>query len=76
MCDFGDSLAFTWVMGGLARDYTVKPGVFDWLVGHWLEVAAETRMPIDPLLWKEAPIASTYPASIPTTCFSPACSLP
>jgi len=62
MCDFGDSLAFTWVMGGLARDYTVKPGVFDWLVGHWLEVAAETRMPIDPLLWKEAPIASTYPA--------------
>src|ERR671933_2047526 len=49
-------------MGGLARDYTSRKGVFDWLLAHWLEVAAETRMPIDPLLWKEAPIASTYPA--------------
>jgi protein-disulfide isomerase-like protein with CxxC motif len=62
MWEFGASLSFTWVMGGLARDYTSRKGVHDWLLGHWLEVAAETRMPIDPLLWKEAPIASTYPA--------------
>src|SRR4051794_24970481 len=62
MWEFGDSLSFTWVMGGLARDYTSRRGVFDWLLAHWLEVAAETRMPIDPLLWKEGPIASTYPA--------------
>jgi putative protein-disulfide isomerase len=62
MWDFGESLSFTWVMGGLARDYTSRRGVYDWLVGHWLEVASETRMPIDPLLWKEGPIASTYPA--------------
>jgi putative protein-disulfide isomerase len=62
MSEFGDSLSFTWVMGGLARDYTVRRDVYPWLLGHWLEVAVETRMPIDPLLWNEAPIASTYPA--------------
>lgn len=61
-CEFGESLSFTWVMGGLARDYTARRDVYPWLLGHWLEVAAETRMPIDPLLWDEAPIASTYPA--------------
>jgi putative protein-disulfide isomerase len=60
--EFGDSLSFTWVMGGLARDYTAHRDVYPWLVTHWLEVASETRMPIDPLLWKEGPIASTYPA--------------
>src|SRR4051794_19194275 len=62
MWEFGDSLSFTWVMGGLARDYTSRRGVYDWLLAHWLEVAVESRMPIDPLLWKEGPIASTYPA--------------
>jgi hypothetical protein len=62
MWEFGESLSFTWIMGGLARDYTSRRGVYDWLLGHWLEVAAETRMPIDPLLWKEGPIGSTYPA--------------
>jgi putative protein-disulfide isomerase len=62
MWDFGESLSFTWVMGGLARDYTSPRGVHDWLIRHWLEVASEARMPIDPLLWKEGPIASTYPA--------------
>ena len=62
MWEFGDSLSFTLVMGGLARDYTSRKGVYDWLLAHWLEVTAESRMPIDPLLWKEGPIASTYPA--------------
>jgi hypothetical protein len=62
MWEFGESLWFTWVMGGLARDYTSTRGVYEWLTAHWLEVASETRMPIDPLLWKEGPIASTYPA--------------
>jgi predicted DsbA family dithiol-disulfide isomerase len=62
MWEFGDGLSFTWVMGGLARDYTVTRDVNQWLLGHWLEVAAQTRMPIDPLLWTEGPIKSTYPA--------------
>ncbi|MEA2388714.1 MAG: putative protein-disulfide isomerase [Thermoleophilaceae bacterium] len=62
MWEFGESLSFTWVMGGLARDNTSKKGVYSWLLEHWLEVAAESRMPFDPLLWKEGPIASTYPS--------------
>lgn len=62
MWEFGDSLSFTWVMGGLSRDYTSSRGAYDWLLTHWLEVAVESRMPIDPLLWKEGPIGSTYPA--------------
>jgi putative protein-disulfide isomerase len=62
MWEFGESLSFTWVMGGLARDYTSSKGVYSWLLEHFVEVAAESRMPIDPLLWKEGPIASTYPA--------------
>jgi putative protein-disulfide isomerase len=62
MWEFGDSLSFTWIMGGLARDYTYARDVYPWLLAHWLEVASETRMPIDPLLWKEGPIATTYPA--------------
>ena len=64
MWEFGEGLSFTWVMGGLARDYTVTRDVYQWLLGHWLEVADRTRMPIDPLLWKEGPIKSTYPASM------------
>jgi hypothetical protein len=80
MVEFGDSLSFTYVMGGLARDYTSNyqdeaariggpgariggPGdVYGGLVMHWLDVAEEGGMPIDPRLWTEAPIASTYPA--------------
>ena len=62
MVEFGDSLEFTWVMGGLARDYTASRAIYPWLISHWLEVAAETRAPLDPLIWKESPIGSTYPA--------------
>jgi hypothetical protein len=62
MWEFGESLTFTWVMGGLARDYTSGRDIYPWLLQHWLEVASETRMPIDPLLWKESPIRTTYPA--------------
>src|SRR3954469_7172052 len=61
MVEFGDSLEWRLVMGGLGRDYK----------GHergallaWVADAAEVEMPIDPLLWKEAPISSTYPACI------------
>lgn len=71
--EFGDELRFRWVMGGLAREYGpdyrdeeagIGSGsdVFADLVAHWLDVAAETGMPIDPRLWRRNPIFSTYPA--------------
>jgi putative protein-disulfide isomerase len=75
--EFGDELEWTLVMGGLARDYTVPGGsdaaaeasgdgwdVYPWLLAHWLEVSAEGGMPCDPLLWRDAPLRSTYPACL------------
>jgi protein-disulfide isomerase-like protein with CxxC motif len=62
MVEFGEEVSWTYVMGGLARDYTSQDGVYPWLVRHWLDVADESRMPFDPRLWSEGPIGSTYPA--------------
>ena len=73
MWEFGDELRFSWVMGGLARQYGPDyrdaeggigsgPDCHADLMAQWLEVAAESGMPIDPRLWSKNPIASTYPA--------------
>jgi len=73
MWEFGNNLRWTYVMGGLARDFESgfedpaagiggAHGVYPGLVSHWLHVAAAGRMPCDPRLWLEAPISSTYPA--------------
>lgn len=73
MVEFGERLEWTWVMGGLARRYDQgyadaaagiggPAGPFPGLIVHWLDVADEGRMPLDPRLWSEGPIASTYPA--------------
>lgn len=59
MVEFGDSLRWSWVMVGLTREV---PKDTRGLSLHWLGVAQRSRMPIDPLLWKDAAIGSTYPA--------------
>jgi predicted DsbA family dithiol-disulfide isomerase len=59
--EFGDSLGWTLVMGGLARDYK---GHEKGALVRWVEDAGEIEMPVDPLLWKDSPISSTYPACI------------
>jgi putative protein-disulfide isomerase len=73
MWEFGDGVRFTWVMGGLARQYGpeyrdthagVEPGA-DLVAAQmrvWLEAAAQSGMPIDPRMWADDPIGSTYPA--------------
>ena len=58
--EFGDEVDFTYVMGGLAREYG-QDQTGEQLVA-WTQRAAEGGMPIDPLLWREGPIHSTYPA--------------
>lgn len=55
MVEFGDQLETTYVMGGLARE--TEPEVED-----WLEAMSASGMPLDPLMWREGAIASTYPA--------------
>jgi predicted DsbA family dithiol-disulfide isomerase len=67
MVEFGDSLSWTYVMGGLAREYVPEQAasadpVYLRLVTHWLDVAERGGMPSDPRLWTEGPIRSTYPA--------------
>jgi protein-disulfide isomerase-like protein with CxxC motif len=71
--EFGTELSWTFVMGGLARDYTSGHedpeagiggsfGVYPGLMAHWMTVADLSGMPFDPRLWAESPIASSYPA--------------
>jgi putative protein-disulfide isomerase len=66
MVEFGEDLEWTFVMGGLAREYPPgagqgAPGSAG-MVQHWLEATAESGMPTDPRAWQEAPLKSTYPA--------------
>jgi predicted DsbA family dithiol-disulfide isomerase len=71
--EFDGELEFVWVMGGLARHYGRDyrdeegrigegPDCFADLISHWLDTAAASEMPMDPRIWTEAPLSSTYPA--------------
>lgn len=71
--EFGDGLDLRWVMGGLARSYGPAyrdeegdvgggDGCFADSMALWLDVGAETGMPVDPRLWTRTRISSTYPA--------------
>jgi predicted DsbA family dithiol-disulfide isomerase len=59
LVEFGVDLPITYVMGGLAREFAPphEPRLLD-----WLEHADRSGMPVDPRLWSEAPIGSSYPA--------------
>ena len=59
MVEFGADLSITYVMGGLAREYAEphEPRLLEWL-GH----SDRSGMPLDPRLWVEGPIRSSYPA--------------
>jgi putative protein-disulfide isomerase len=56
MVEFGPDLSFQFVMGGLAREYETAPLL------TWLAAADRSGMPVDPLIWREGAIASSYPA--------------
>jgi hypothetical protein len=66
MVEFGDSLAWTYVMGGLTRDFTSHDDggekMFRWLLTHWLDVSEKGGMPLDSRIWSEGPISSSFPA--------------
>jgi hypothetical protein len=59
MVEFGADLSFAYVMGGLAREFS--DGVAE-RMALWLENSEESGMPLDPGLWTEGPIGSSYPA--------------
>jgi putative protein-disulfide isomerase len=58
MVEFGGDVSITYVMGGLARRFEDPAAQ----IVAWLEAAARSRMPVDPRLWAEAPLSSSYPA--------------
>jgi putative protein-disulfide isomerase len=58
--EFGISVEFTYVMGGLAREIVDAPGT----ARTWLEAGARSGMPVDPRLWWDGPPRSTYPACL------------
>jgi putative protein-disulfide isomerase len=61
MVEFGDDLAITYVMGGLAREF----GDPAESVMRWLEDAGSSGMPVDPRIWDGgAAPRSSYPACI------------
>jgi putative protein-disulfide isomerase len=57
---FGDGVAISYVMGGLARRIDDPLG----MLRKVLDVAAESAMPVDPRLWLEHPPASSYPVCL------------
>lgn len=59
--EFGSNLSFTYVMGGLARSYPDDRGARSKVAMHWVEAAGSSGMPLDPGVWGEDPITSTFP---------------
>ena len=57
MVEFAEELDWTFVMGGLAREFGSETKVH-----AWLDAAAESGMPTDPRAWFEGPLRSSYPA--------------
>ena len=58
MLEFGADATITYVMGGLAREFEDPEA----MIVPWLDASDRSGMPLDPRLWREAPIASSYPA--------------
>ncbi len=60
LCVFGQSLRFSYVMCGMAREFSDSQA----LIGETLAAGASSGMPVDPRLWLEGPPASSFPACI------------
>ncbi len=58
--EFGEEVAFTFSMAGLARELTVGRG----LPYSWLDAAAESGMPVDARVLRDSPPRSSYPMSM------------
>jgi hypothetical protein len=62
MVEFGDGLQWKFVMAGLGRSLAREPAARAGMIEEWLRVADATQVPLDPLIWLDGPIQSTYPA--------------
>ena len=57
---FGDGIDFTYVMGGMAREFSSPLEQ----VRAWLDAGDASGMPVDPRLWLDSPPKSSYPACL------------
>jgi predicted DsbA family dithiol-disulfide isomerase len=57
--EFGEGVRITLRMGGLARSFEGRHAE---LFASWLEAGDRSGMPVDPRLWTEGPLGSSYPA--------------
>jgi putative protein-disulfide isomerase len=57
--EFGAGVSITYVMGGLAREFA---GPHDARIREWLDASEASGMPLDPRLWLEGPLQTSYPA--------------
>src|SRR4051812_50163591 len=64
MVEFGDNLSWTYVMGGLARDYTNTLEARARRILEWLDVADRGGMPLGPRLWQGSPVRAFLPAGL------------
>src|SRR4051794_15535356 len=62
MLEFAGKIEWTFVMGGLGRSLPREPASRAGIIEEWLRVSADTDAPLDPLVWADSPIGSTYPA--------------
>lgn len=58
--EFGEEVRVTYVMGGLAREFS-RP---EKLIGEWLEAADRSGMPVDVRLWLQGAPTSSFPACL------------
>ena len=56
--EFGEQAEITYVMGGMAREFSA-PGE---ILRALLDAAAQSGMPVDPRLWLDGPPAGSHPA--------------
>ena len=64
MVEFAAEVSFTYVMGGLAREFPPDPKGVSARVRHWLDAEADSGMPVDARAWFGEPISSSFPASL------------
>ena len=57
--EFGTDVQITYVMVGLAREYGAQHSR---LVREWLDASDRSGMPVDPRLWDEGGLRSSFPA--------------
>ena len=62
MTEFGDALQWRWVMAGLVRDLDPDAAVRAKAIEEWLRVSEKTAAALDPLLWRDGALRTTYPA--------------